>query len=263
MSSYLAIFKCRISSLFQYRAAAIAGLTTQFFWGLVKMIILTAFYAQTIAPQPISLEQAITFIWLGQAFLQLIPWFFDKELEALIRSGNVAYELVRPLDLYWHWFYRSMAMRIVPTMLRCFPVIFLAGLFQWLPPPISIQAGFVFIVSLFFALLLSTAITTLVAITIFWTISGEGILRLLPHTVMILSGMMVPLPLFPEWMQPFINLQPFRGIIDIPNRFYTGVIPVDEASYYLGFQVMWSLILILFGKQMMNRATKKIIIQGG
>ena len=45
MNSYVAIFKCRISALFQYRAAALAGCCDQVFWGLMRVMIFTAFYA--------------------------------------------------------------------------------------------------------------------------------------------------------------------------------------------------------------------------
>jgi ABC-2 type transport system permease protein len=263
MKPYLALLKCRILSLFQYRAAALAGLVTQIFWGLVKMMILTAFFAETTAPQPISLQQAIVFIWLGQALLQLVPWSIDKEIEALVKSGNVAYELVRPLDLYWHWFFRAMAMRIVPTFIRCIPLVIVASFFQWLPPPVSISSGVAFSASLILSILLTTSITTLIIISIFWTISGEGILRLLPHTAMVLSGLMIPLPLFPAWMQTFLSLQPFRGVIDIPSRLYTGVIPSHEALYFLAFQLIWSIALIGLGRWMMSIATKRIVIQGG
>lgn len=263
MRSYLAILKCRMAALFQYRAAALAGLGTQIFWGVIKMMILTAFYAESTTLQPISLQQAITFIWLGQALLQLLPWNIDKEVEFQIRNGNVAYELVRPLDLYWLWFFRSIAMRFLPTLLRSIPIFILAGLFFGLSQPISWPAGIAFGCSVILSVLLSSAITCLIIISLFWTVSGEGILRLLPHTVMLLSGLVVPLPLFPEWMQPFLNLQPFRGIVDIPVRLYTGVIPVSDAPLFLAFQIAWIVVFLIAGVWLIRKALKRIVIQGG
>lgn len=263
MRAYYAILYARIAALLQYRAAAIAGLCTQLFWGLIKSLILTAFYAQSTLPQPLSLSQAITFVWLGQGMLQLLPWKLDQEMETQVRSGNISYELVRPLDLYWLFFAKSMAMRIVPTIMRCGPLLLLAFLFFGLASPASPFAAIAFIISFVLAAILSSAITALVTITLFWTLSGEGIQRLLPHVVTLLSGMAVPLPLFPDWMQPFLNVQPFRGVLDIPCRLYTGVIAAEDAFYYLGFQLLWSAILILLGKWLMHRAIKQFVIQGG
>jgi ABC-2 type transport system permease protein len=250
-------------ALFQYRSAAIAGLFTQFFWAVIKIMIFTAFFSQSTAAQPISLEQAITFIWLGQALLQLLPWTIDKDLEAQVKSGSIAYELLRPLHLYGLFYFKSLAMRSIPTLLRGMPVFILASLTGSLSAPVSWEAGCVFVLSLGCALLLSSAINTLVIISLFWTLSGEGIQRLLPHVTIVLSGMVVPLPLFPDWMQPFLSIQPFRGVIDIPCRIYTGIIPLAEAGLYLGFQLLWFVVLAWMGKGLMRKAVKQFVIQGG
>lgn len=263
MNPYIAILRCRFSALFQYRAAAFAGLVTQLFWGFIKTMILAAFYVESGGPQPITLSQAVSFIWIGQALIQLLPWNVDREDEDLVRTGNVVYLLTRPLNLYWFLFYRSMAIRLVPTLIRCIPLFVTAFLFFGLSAPISLTAGILFILSLFCSLLVSTGITSLVVISFFWTISGEGIKRLLPHTTVFLSGMIVPLPLFPDWMQPFLSLQPFRCIIDIPCRLYTGVIPTDQAGWYLGLQLLWALIFVVSGLYLTRRATHRLVIQGG
>lgn len=263
MKSYLAILKTRFKTIFQYRAAAFAAICTQFFWGIVTMMIFRAFYSEATGPEPITLSQAITFLWLGQALLQMIPWSLDKEIEAQVKNGNVAYELLRPIHLYELWFVRSFAHRSIPTLMRCIPIFVFAGLFFGLTPPVSFQAGCAFSIAVFLGLLLSSSITTVVLISLFWTISGEGIQRLLPHLSLIFSGLVVPLPLFPSWMQPLLNLQPFRGILDIPCRLYTGVIPVDQALYYFVFQIIWIAILVLFGQWLLSKALKNFVVQGG
>ena len=263
MNAVWAILKIRMKALFQYRAAAIAGIATQLFWGLIQVMIFRAFYNGATSPEPISLNQTITFIWLGQALLQLLPWNIDKEVEAQVRSGNVAYELVRPFHLYGLWFARSFAMRLAPTALRCLPIFFIAGWFLGLSAPASWEATTLFCLSIILALILSAAMTTLIIISLFWTISGEGIQRLLPHITVLLSGMIVPLPLFPTWMQPFLSVQPFRAVMDIPCRLYTGIIPVSEGAYYLIFQLTWILIFIFFGKWLLQKAVRQFVIQGG
>lgn len=263
MMPYLAILKIRMKALFQYRAAALAGLATQIFWGIVKIMILQAFYQYSTSTPPITLQQAIMFIWLGQAFLNLIPFTFDKDIEAQIKNGNVAFELVRPVNLYGMWLFKSLGQRLIPTMMRAIPLLTVAVLFYDFSPPASFQTGLAVGCSIFLSLWLSAAITTAVAISLFWTLSGEGIQRLLPHVAMLLSGLVVPLPLFPSWLQPIISLQPFRGIVDIPIRLYTGLIPLNEIGYYLGFQAIWTGIFMCLGVVLMNKALKHLVIQGG
>jgi ABC-2 type transport system permease protein len=249
--------------LFQYRAAAFAGICTQVFWGIIQVMIFQAFYSGVSGREPMSLTQTITFIWLGQALLQLLPWSIDKEVGEQIRNGHVAYELIRPIHLYRLWYVRSFAMSFVPTVLRCAPIFILGGLFLGLAAPASWLGGFFFFLSVIFSFFLSAAIKALVISSLFWTISGEGILRLLPHITVLLSGMVIPLPLFPNWLQPFLSVQPFRGIIDIPSRLYTGIIPSSEAIYYLGFQLGWTILLIALGQFLLKKALRQFVVQGG
>jgi ABC-2 type transport system permease protein len=87
---YLAIFAARFLMMLQYRAAAVAGIVTQFWWGGIMIAVLTAFYAGGRGAPAITLAQAICYTWLGQAFLGLLPWNVDHEIAEMMRSGNVA-----------------------------------------------------------------------------------------------------------------------------------------------------------------------------
>lgn len=263
MKAYLSILRIQLATLCQYRAAMIASFGTLIFWGFIKGMILKAFYAESSAMQPITLAEGITFIWLGQTLLQLMPWVIDKEVETKVKTGNIIYELARPLDLYNFWYVRALAMRLVPLFMRSVPLYFLALLFFGLSAPISWQAGIGFCLSVLLAAFLSSSMTTMVIISFFWTVSGEGIQRLLPHTSMLLTGLIVPLPLFPQWLQPFLNIQPFRGLVDIPSRIYTGVIPEQQILFYLLFQIAWIAVFVVGGRALLNRAISRMVIQGG
>ena len=163
MSAYTALLSAQLRTLLQYRAAALAGLTTQLFFGFVIVMVYEAFYASASAPMPMTLREVTTYTWLGQAMLGLMPWYIDPEIRERIRTGGVAYELLRPADLYNMWFIRSAARRAAPTLLRALPIFAVAGLFLGLEPPPSAAAGLAWAGATFCALLLSSAITTLMA----------------------------------------------------------------------------------------------------
>ena len=71
MKAYLAILSSRFLALLQYRAAAVAGVCTQLFFGLVRVMIFDGFYRSSSGPQPMTYDQVVTYIWLGQAMLAL------------------------------------------------------------------------------------------------------------------------------------------------------------------------------------------------
>jgi viologen exporter family transport system permease protein len=263
MKPYLAILSSRFRSLLQYRAAALAGVGTQLFFGLVRMMIFDAFYRSSGAPQPMTREQAITYIWLGQAFLLLAMLDVDKDIATMIRTGNVAYEMTKPIDLYGLWFMRAFSGRAAPLLMRAVPIFVMAGLFFGLQAPDSVPAVALFAVSLSLALLLAASLVALLTISLLWTISGEGITRLAPAPMFFFSGIVIPLPLFPDWMQQFIAVLPVRGLIDTPLRIYMGHLTGAEALAAMVHQCAWVLVLVLAGRAILSGGLHKLVVQGG
>ena len=263
MNGYFAIFKIRSAAILQYRSAAAAGICTQFFWGFISIMIFKAFYKEANTSEPLSLTQTLSFVWLAQSLVPLLPWHADRDVAAQIRTGQVAYELLRPISLYGNYLTRAIALRLIPLSMRLPIFLCIVGFFFELQAPASWISGLGFLSAALLAMLLSATLTTFIGITLFWTLSGAGINRLLPHTASLLSGTLVPLPLFPTSIQPFLNWQPFRGIVDIPCRIYTGVIPTSEIPFYLSFQLAWSALFIVFGIYLLKCAQKRLVIQGG
>jgi ABC-2 type transport system permease protein len=258
-----AVFRARFLALLQYRMAAIAGLGTQLFWGFLRLMIFAAFYRSTTSAQPMTMAEVTTYVWLGQATLMLVIWRPDAEVDDMVRSGNVAYELLKPVDLYTLWFARSVASRAAPTLLRAIPMLVLASLFFGMGPPASPLSLLAWTLSTLGALLLSAAIGTLILISMLWTVSGRGITVLLTTGGWALSGITLPLPLFPDWAQPILDVLPFRGLMDVPFRLYMGHIPPNQAFGVLAHQLIWVLALALLGRALLLRGTRRLVVQGG
>lgn len=263
MTAYWAILSARFRALLQYRAAAAAGFGTQLFWGFIRVMIFHAFYRSTTAVQPMEFPEVVTYIWLGQALLAFLPWNYDRDIHALVRSGNVAYELLRPLDLYSQWYVRALAWRVAPALLRALPMFVVAGLFFGLRPPASWASCGAWLISILGALLLSSAITTSVNISLMWTIAGDGIATLVSTLVIILSGMVVPLPFFPDWAQSVLNFLPFRGLVDVPFRLYMGHIPPGHVFPLFAHQLAWTLAIVALSRHALARGTRRLVVQGG
>lgn len=263
MKAYASILRMRFLTLLQYRAAALAGFGTQMAWGFMKVMILGAFYSASTGREPISYPQVVTYIWLGQGMLAMLPWSVDPEMKVLIRTGGVVYELLRPLDLYSLWFSRAVALRVAPTLLRATPMFIVTGLFLGLQPPPSWASGAAFAVSITCALLLSAAITALLGITLLWTLAGEGVTIVLVSGVVVCSGMVIPLPLFPDWAQRVFSFLPFRGLVDLPYRLYCGNLPPEALFPVVAQQLAWTLALVALGRWLLSRGIRRMVAQGG
>ena len=248
MRPYLAVLSARIRMLLQYRAAALAGMSTQLFWGLIRVMIFEAFYRTATQAQPMTYAEVVNYVWLGQALFALLPWTPDNDVRTMVRTGTVAYELVRPIDLYAFWYSRALANRIAPTLLRSAPLFCLALLFFGLQAPASPAAAAAWALAMVGAVLLGGALSNLVNVSLLWTIAGEGTIQMLGICIYVFSGMVIPLPLFPDVFQPILDFMPFRGLADTPFRLYMGHIPASQVWSVVGHQLAWTLALVGLGR---------------
>jgi ABC-2 type transport system permease protein len=267
---YVAIVAARFRALLQYRAAALGGLFTQTFFGLVRIMILRAFYAASTAASPMSLPRVVSYVWLGQATLLLIPWRTDADVAEQIRTGNVVYELTRPLDLYTVWFARSLAWRTAPVFLRMLPMFVVAMVIVpvlapgWeLAPPASTAALVMWIACFAGAVLVSAALTALINVTLMWTLTGDGMPMLVAVCATMFGGLVIPLPLYPEWAKPVLFALPFAGMLDLPSRVFSGDIAVSSAPWVLAHQLAWTLALVALGRWLLSRGVRRLVVQGG
>ena len=267
MKSYLSYFKLKFINGLQYRAQAIAGIITQFFFGFVFISVYVAFYESGSSNTPMELNELVSYIWLSQSLFSLIYlWYKDKEIINMIKNGNIAYELLRPQDLYLMWCHKILGDRLSKVVLRFLPVIVVAII---LPKPYNLALTYnlliiiLFIIAISLSSILMTLLVVLYHVLCLFTLDEKGVINIFMVTADILSGLTIPIPFFPKFMQNISNILPFRYISDFPFRLYTGNISINEGLVSMLMQIIWIIILFVIGKLLMNKALKKAVIQGG
>ena len=271
LTPYISVFSGRLQLVLQYRAAAIAGFVTQCWFGVIRILIFAAFYAGGAAHAPMSLANAITYTWLGQAFLVFLPWNPDPDVADMVRTGAVAYERLRPVDTYAWWYVRALAWSLARVAPRAaLMVVFagvvlpLVGLGKWgLPPPPSLAAAGLFAVSAVGMVLLSAAITQVINIVVVASLTDKGANALAAATVNLFSGMVLPLAFFPDWLRPWLRAQPIAGLVDIPFSIYFGGLSGWSAVGAIALQFGWVAVLVVIGRAWLGRAMRRLVVQGG
>jgi ABC-2 type transport system permease protein len=269
VSPYWAQLSANFRLFLRYRAAAVAGVVTQVFWGFLRLSILTAFYAALPAGEspPLNAAELAAYVWLGQALWGLMPVRADAEVSALVREGGIAYELTRPVDLYGFWFARAVALRLSPTLLRL-PIVVLVGALvprpAWaLGPPASATALALCLLAIGLALLLVAAFTTLLGVTCFWTEGGNGVGHLLAIMGVATSGIVLPLPMFPARWRTLLEWLPFAGVSDLPLRLYSGHVAVADAALPLVRSALWAGLISVLGWTALRLSLRRVVSHGG
>ncbi|HCC07228.1 MAG TPA: ABC transporter permease [Clostridiales bacterium] len=267
MKPYLAIFNLRMINGLQYRIAALAGVATQFVWGFMYIMIYEAFYHGFTGTQTISLEQLATYIWLQQAFFFFVLlWLKDNEIFDSITSGSIAYELCRPCGIYGFWFAKLIAHRLSGTLLRCMPILVI-GFFLPIPYRLSLPPNFLtfilFLVTLLLGLIVVISLSMIVYVSVFVTMSPIGSFLIFSVVGEFFSGLMMPVPLMPIWLQNIVYILPFRLSGDLPFRVYSGNISTNDAIIGILTQILWIIGLIALGKVLLTKMLKRVVVQGG
>lgn len=267
MKKYIAFFRLRFSVGLQYRAAAFAGVATQFVWGTMEILMFRAFYRADAASFPMTFEAVCAYVWMQQAFLALfMAWMMENEILDSIVNGNVVYELCRPVNVYNMWFSRSIANRLSKAVLRCLPILFVAAFLPapyGLMLPVNLQAFFFFLLTLLTGLCVTVAFCMLVYMLSFFTISSAGIRMVAVSVVEFLSGATIPIPFFPDRVRKFLECLPFAYMQNVPLRIYSGDLAGDAMWRAVALQFFWLFVLIGIGRVLDAAAMKRVTIQGG
>ncbi len=267
MKSYLSYFKLRLITSLQYRAAALAGIAAQVFFGIIFIFVYLAFFESGSGNAPMQVKELVNYLWLNQMFFAIVcMWHKERDLFQLIKSGNIAYELCRPQNIYWMWYVKTLASRVASVSLRCLPVMIIAFLLPkpyglTLPP--NLDSFILFLIAFIIGVFLSNAIIMLFHVITFFTLDEKGITNIITAIADILSGLVVPILFFPKFLQIISNYLPFRYVSDFAFRIYSGSIIYNEALPGMIVEIFWVIIITIIGLLITKVATKKLVVQGG
>ena len=263
MRAYLSVFRMRRRMETQYRGAMLGGIICQMFFGLILIALYRALYAGK--PQELPLSHVTTYVWLQQAFFRMLI-ASDPDLLDKIRSGNISYDMCRPLDMYGFYYVRVAAQKITGALMRGIPMLVFASLLPegWgIVLPASGWSLLLALAALCLGLLCVCTLENISMAFTMRTLDPRGMQGLLALLMMTLAGNILPLTLFPDSWQKVITALPYAQLLDAPIRLYTGTYAIAEAPRILLMQAGWIIVLAAAGQAMWRSNQKRMIVQGG
>lgn len=267
MRKYLSFFRMRLLAGLQYRTAAVAGLSTQFVWGCMEILLYRAFWNDCPERFPMGLEALTSYIWLQQALLCVFAmWQWEHDLIDSVRDGTVAYELARPVNLYGMWMARTVALRLSRAALRCWPILLFSIM---IPSPYGLRIRIdlpTFLLFLLSICLMIAVVCGYVLVTYsfaFHMVDTNGIQVVSVAAADLLGGSIVPLPFLPEPLRSIASFSPFGSMQNVPLRIFGGSLAGSEAVRAVGLQAFWTLVLFVVGIILTHFGIRKTELAGG
>jgi ABC-2 type transport system permease protein len=246
-----------------YRAAMVAGLITNIFFGLLRASVLIALYGNHEIVEGLSVQDAITYTGLTQAVIVYLSIFGDYDLMRSVYQGEIAGDLLKPVHLFTFWLAQDLGRAIVGFFLRGLTIMMIYAFIFNISYPTSITQWLALFVTLILSWLISFAYRFLVNLSAFWSPDARGIGRFAFIIVMFFSGFLMPLRFFPDWVQTLAYLTPFPHMLNTVVEVYLGVLTSTELIKALLAQVAWAVALIIVCQIVLRLGTKRLVILGG
>jgi ABC-2 type transport system permease protein len=264
MRLYLAVARHSFRRYSTYRVATVAGAFTNTVFGFIRASVLIALWQSRPVIGGYDVTAAVTFCFLSQALIAPTAVFGPAlELAERIRTGDIAVDLYRPVDLQAWWLAGDLGRAAFHLLARGVPPVVVGALaFNLRLPPTAANALAV-LPSLLLALLVSFAIRYLLALGAFWLLDDRGANLLAFTLASFFSGLLVPLVLFPGWLGTQAARLPWAAMLQVPADVWLGRYRGADLLAALGLQAVWAVALLGLGRLLSAAARHKVVVQGG
>jgi ABC-2 type transport system permease protein len=246
-----------------YRAATLAGLLTNLFFGILRASILVALYGAQSEVDGITTNAAVTYAAMSQALIGYLSMFRWNDLMETVYTGEVAVDLLKPINYLGFWMAKDLGRATMQLVFR--GITLMAGyalLFDLVWPK-----GYLHWLAVFVTLILSWLISFLwrflINLAAFWTPNARGIIGLFSTFSLFFSGFLMPLRFFPEWVIKISYLTPFPHMLNTVVEVYLGILQRTDLVYALTFQFLWIFILFLAVHFTFRAGIRRLVILGG
>jgi ABC-2 type transport system permease protein len=246
-----------------YRGAALAGLVTNLFFGMLRLAVLLALFGARENAQGFTRADAITYTGLAQALLSGLSIFGWYDLMNTVQRGEITSDLLRPMDLFAFWLAQDAGRAVAQLLMRGIPILMLYALFFKLELPVGVTHWIAVSFSFLLSWLAGFAFRFLVNLTAFWSPDARGIGRFAFTLMMFSTGFLMPLRFFPDWLQTLLAWTPFPSMLNTVIEIWLGVVTGADLTRALLIQGAWSVVLVVFCYALLARGTKRLVILGG
>jgi ABC-2 type transport system permease protein len=210
----------------------------------------------------LTLAQTINYILLARILSPLLETRTIFRFGFLVRSGDFALELVRPVDFLARQYVEHLT-GVGIFFVQKIPLFILAWLAFGLQLPANPGAWLAFVVSIWLGQSALFFFDWMFACLAFYSTETWGLSMVRTGVAAFFSGALVPLAMMPGWLQQVAAAMPFAQALAVPAAFLGGITPAADAPRVWLVQMLWLLGLAVLSRLVFNVAVRKVTVQGG
>ncbi len=277
-NKYLEYFKLGFKTSIEYKSYLIGALVTPAFMGVFFYYIWSYIYQvkfETALAEGTALVSSLSEFTIGGfTFQEMMVYLIiglllntarsseiADRISQTIKSGDISIFLCRPVNFVKSLLTDGIGSKVVNLFVFTILLIVMTYLFD-LPTP-SGSIWIVFVIYLFLMLIFDIVLYVIIGGLSFWFVEIWGIKASIEQILWILSGRVLPLTLFPMWMQSFLAWTPFLYLEFTFASLYLGKLTLIEALKAMGIFTFWIILLALLMRYLYKKGFAKLESFGG
>lgn len=264
MKSFWKLTALSLQSQMYYRTSLILNLLTPIVTLLGQYLLWKALYAQQAGCiGGMERNAMFSYILISFALNNLISWSTENNLSREIKAGTVVSRCVRPVSFLSQSLSGMLGAAILQGIVNFMIVLIGFAAFSKhlvMPTLCSVVA---FLPCFFLSVLLRMMLIDVFSLICFFSTGYLGISWTRQALTDFFSGALIPIAMFPGWLQKIVYSTPFPYMLQTPIAILLGQeIPVKLYCVYL-FQVLWLIVFLILHMKIYGHVRRNMNIAGG
>lgn len=236
---------------------------------LAFLIVIYFLWRSIYAASPTDVVNGMTFmdtliyLVLANALASVTNTYIIYNIGTDIQSGRIVLDMLKPVPYFFIRFAESSGIMIVQFVTYLIPSFLIVYFLSGRAIHLGINLIF-FIIGIILGAMINFCLNLCFACFTFYTENCWGINIVKECFVGLLSGAVIPIAFFPQWLKNIVNFLPFPAILNAPLQMLLGNNTSFEIyGYYLLLQIFWLVVMYFVSQALWHRCTKVLTINGG
>jgi ABC-2 type transport system permease protein len=264
LRNHLAYVRIGFINILAFRLRYYTGIVTYLINVTVYYFIWKALYAaDPDFARGFDFAEMVTYVAVGWVIRSLYFNNIDQNMASDVQSGAIVMSMLKPTSVQSVYLGRAVGEAAFRLIMLTAPSAVLISLIFPVQAPASALHAAAFVAAVLGSVLLSGALNFIVGSFAVRMTTILGLLRAKFYVQELMSGLLVPMTMFPAPIERLAAWMPFEHIAYTPLRIYLGKLQGAELIEKLALEWLWVGMLMLLGAWFWRRMASSLSVQGG
>ena len=263
LTTYLYVYKVQILKSLAYKFDVYGNIIMQTIIMIATAFFWKALFKNAESMGGVSVDTMLTYTVISSMISVVLITNVEWRITESVQTGAIAIDLMRPVNIFGVFFAENLGSVTALFFQNLLPIFIIGSLFIKPPTPRSASEFMLFLISLVLAFFINWYLSVIFGMFSFKVIEMSALIQVKKHLVRLLSGSMIPLWFFPNWLRSVLEILPFPYIYQLPLSIYVGHYTSESLVRGLLIQILWVMALFIIETRLEKQAIKHVMVQGG